>query len=288
MDPTQAKVDQYSTNPVAAQPVSATPYAQPYGQPYTGTYVTTGQPTVVSGYATSSVPMGNSVGGNNPLFVSNGRPYPRGTWGDHICDWPQNLFPSCYCVCCVCCGIYLVAQSKPPSPTIPLSPSLSSRLNPSNSLTISSLSSLSSVAQKVGYASFRAVLAVFALACIIGFILTLVGAGAWIVWIPMIFAFCFALGLRIFIAGKENINDCGGCFGECCVGFWCWYCSVAQSKPLLESPPYLTRSFFCLPLQWLVMCMAIQRCWMAMVIQIVQTSTVECKMSKINGLYLKI
>ncbi len=48
----------------------------------------------------------------------------------------------------------------------------------------------------------------------------------------MIFAFCFALGLRLFIVSKEGINECGAnpCLGECCVGFWCWYCSVAQSK----------------------------------------------------------
>ena len=35
-------------------------------------------------------------------------------WKDSICDWPNNLFPSCYCVCCCCYGMWLLAQSKPP------------------------------------------------------------------------------------------------------------------------------------------------------------------------------
>ncbi len=33
-------------------------------------------------------------------------------WKDSICDWPNNLFPSCYCVCCCCYGMWLLAQSK--------------------------------------------------------------------------------------------------------------------------------------------------------------------------------
>lgn len=39
------------------------------------------------------------------------RPHP-GRWKDTICDWPNNLFPSCYCVCCCCYGMWLLAQSK--------------------------------------------------------------------------------------------------------------------------------------------------------------------------------
>lgn len=38
------------------------------------------------------------------------RPAPY-KWSDSICDWPKNLFPSCYCVCCFFSGIYLTAQS---------------------------------------------------------------------------------------------------------------------------------------------------------------------------------
>jgi hypothetical protein len=84
------------------------------------------------------------------------------------------------------------------------------------------------VAQKTAYASFQTVLISFVVACIVGFIIEIIFGNAWIVWIPMIFSFCFAIGLRLHIAAKENITECGGCFGECCVGFWCWYCSVAQ------------------------------------------------------------
>jgi hypothetical protein len=89
------------------------------------------------------------------------------------------------------------------------------------------------VAQKVGYSNFKSIMGAFIVFCIVGFIIQLAVGGAWIVWIPLIFSFCFALGLRLFIVTKENITECGSspCFGEFCVGFWCWYCSVAQSKP---------------------------------------------------------
>ena len=92
------------------------------------------------------------------------------------------------------------------------------------------------VSQKVGYSSFQSVITAFVCFCIFGFILQLIIGGLWVVWIPMIFAFCFALGLRLHITNKENITECGTnpCLGEFCVGFWCWYCSVAQSKQILS------------------------------------------------------
>lgn len=37
---------------------------------------------------------------------------PINRWADNICDWPKNLYPSCYCTCCVCWGLYIQAQSK--------------------------------------------------------------------------------------------------------------------------------------------------------------------------------
>lgn len=113
MDPVQVKVDQYSNNanPIAAQPVAAPYTTTNYGvnPGYSGTTATPvqHQPMVVQ-----SVPTGYASGSPNPLFVQNGRQYPQGRWGDSICDWPTNLFPSCYCVCCFCCGMYLAAQSK--------------------------------------------------------------------------------------------------------------------------------------------------------------------------------
>jgi hypothetical protein len=100
---TQAKVDQYSVQSV---PVAAQPAPSPYG-----TQAQPVQPTMIyaQGYGQAPTagypqPMGQAAG--------VGRPYPQGVWGDNICSWPENLFPSCYCVCCVCCGMYLVAQSK--------------------------------------------------------------------------------------------------------------------------------------------------------------------------------
>ena len=35
-----------------------------------------------------------------------------GRWGDNICDWPKNLFPSCWCTCCCCYGMWISSQSK--------------------------------------------------------------------------------------------------------------------------------------------------------------------------------
>jgi hypothetical protein len=130
MDPARAKVDQYSNATAVQQPISAQPISQPYG----GTVAT---PIVVQsqgygqqgygqqGYAQQGYPpqaypnlAPQAAGGGpmNPLFMSNGRQYPQGRWGDSICDWPANMYPSCYCVCCVCCGMYLAAQSKEFSP----------------------------------------------------------------------------------------------------------------------------------------------------------------------------
>lgn len=42
----------------------------------------------------------------------SGRNKPLNSWGDSICDWPNNLYPSCYCTCCCCYGMYIVAQSE--------------------------------------------------------------------------------------------------------------------------------------------------------------------------------
>jgi hypothetical protein len=88
-----------------------------------------------------------------------------------------------------------------------------------------------SVGQKVGYSSFQCPVWTYVVIWIVGFIITLAtGAVEWVVLLPMFFAFFYAIGLRIHVANKENIQEFGGCFGEFCCGFWCWYCSVAQSK----------------------------------------------------------
>jgi hypothetical protein len=69
---------------------------------------------------------------------------------------------------------------------------------------------------------------------VIGMIITLAtGSVVWVVLMPMFFAFFYAIALRMHVANRENITEFGGCFGEFCCGFWCWYCSVAQSKSIV-------------------------------------------------------
>jgi hypothetical protein len=200
---TRAKTEQYGNsgfaqaNPVSAIPVSVVTSAPT--QPYTHAVGTIAAPP--QGMYPNSPQQAYMqpvyTGNNIPQNQQQRRQYPRGRWGDSICDWPLNLFPSCYCVCCVCCGIYLAAQ----------------------------------IGQKVGYSNFISVLWAFAAMCVIGFFVQIFTANnAWIVWIPLAFAGIYAIGLRMYIAKKENITECGNnpALGECCVGFWCFYCSVAQ------------------------------------------------------------
>jgi hypothetical protein len=125
MDPARAKVDQYSNATAVQQPISAQPISQPYGGTVATPIVVQSQGYGQQGYVQQGYPpqaypnlAPQAAGGGpmNPLFMSNGRQYPQGRWGDSICDWPANMYPSCYCVCCVCCGMYLAAQSKEFSP----------------------------------------------------------------------------------------------------------------------------------------------------------------------------
>jgi hypothetical protein len=65
---------------------------------------------------------------------------------------------------------------------------------------------------------------------LLGLILTFAtGAGAFLVLIPLLFSFVVSIMLRMHVVRTENITECGP-FGEFCAGFWCWYCSIAQSK----------------------------------------------------------
>mmetsp|Transcript_39117 Transcript_39117/g.28917 ORF Transcript_39117/g.28917 Transcript_39117/m.28917 type:complete len:222 (+) Transcript_39117:60-725(+) len=189
-DPAHAKTEQFANpqyatpqvNPIAAQPATqATTYV-----------VGTVAPPQHAAYAQPYVSATPPVQYNGPPR----RPYPRNRWGDSICDWPLNLYPSCYCVCCVCCGMYLAAQ----------------------------------IGQKTGYSNMNAVLWAFFAFCVLGFFLQIFFGSVLIVWIPMAFAGIYAIGLRLHIVRRENITDCGAnpVMGECCVAFWCWYCSVAQ------------------------------------------------------------
>mmetsp|Transcript_3330 Transcript_3330/g.4597 ORF Transcript_3330/g.4597 Transcript_3330/m.4597 type:complete len:218 (+) Transcript_3330:2-655(+) len=159
-------------------------------------------------YAQSTIVYGQSPVVNHqptysqaqPQVVVNvqptGRTRPLNHWSDSICDWPSNLFPSCYCVCCCCYGVYILAQ----------------------------------MAQKTGFAKFNMVIASYVVFYIVGIIIQAVtGIGA-VVWFPMIFSFVFQIALRLYIVRRDNISDCGSSpyIGEFCCGFWCWYCSIAQ------------------------------------------------------------
>lgn len=115
-NPGQGKTEQYaeqyanpqystpstsSPNPIAAQPVPP--------QPTTYIVGTVAAPPAQAAYAQ---PYMHAMGGVQQTEPPPRRQYPRNRWGDSICDWPLNLYPSCYCVCFVCCGMYLAAQSK--------------------------------------------------------------------------------------------------------------------------------------------------------------------------------
>lgn len=121
---------------------------------------------------------------------------PPNRWKDSICDWPNNLFPSCWCVCCWFYGMYLVAQ----------------------------------MAEKVQCATFRGTIWATVAVWFLCFILSLFVAGGIIIWVPIVFSLIFSIALRLHIVRRDNITECGAqpMIGECCCGFWCWYCSVAQ------------------------------------------------------------
>ena len=90
------------------------------------------------------------------------------------------------------------------------------------------------MSQKTGFTSFQFAIWIFLFVWLVAIILQgVVGAG-FIVWLPLLFAFGYAIALRLHIVRRYNITECGdncfGCIGEFCCGFWCWYCSVVQSK----------------------------------------------------------
>jgi len=195
-------LDKSALNPVPTivQPVAAplTPQANAYGQ-QPGEY--SHQPGQYSGVYAQSPPVYATQAQSQQATVNGGALIkPVGTWGDNICDCTKNLFPSCYCACCVCYGIWLVAQ----------------------------------MAEKTGFAKFNTVITVYVIVWTIAFIIevvTGVGSGV-LVWLPFICTLAYTCALRVFIAQRDSITDCGsgalGLTGECCTAFWCVSCSIAQ------------------------------------------------------------
>jgi len=140
---------------------------------------------------------------SNPTAIDrpNNRPRPRdGKWLDSICDWPSNIFPSCWCACCCCYGMWLVGQ----------------------------------MSEKTGFASFNKVFGAYSVIFLISFILELAIGTTVIIWLPLLTALGISIALRLHIVRKYGITECDqnhsglNQFGECCCGFWCWSCSVSQ------------------------------------------------------------
>eukprot|EP00286_Rhodomonas_abbreviata_P030126 CAMPEP_0181303492 /NCGR_PEP_ID=MMETSP1101-20121128/8591_1 /TAXON_ID=46948 /ORGANISM="Rhodomonas abbreviata, Strain Caron Lab Isolate" /LENGTH=213 /DNA_ID=CAMNT_0023409077 /DNA_START=376 /DNA_END=1017 /DNA_ORIENTATION=- len=181
-NPYAAKEHQYSTPAtVNAHVVSTSPYSASNG--------TFAAAPISAQPASHAAPIQAQ-----PQAIVVSRP-PANRWKDSICDWPSNLFPSCFCACCCCYGMWLNAQ----------------------------------MAQKIGYASFQCVIMTYVILWTICAIISLATAnGIFVFLIPMIFALSFTISLRVHLAARDNITECGGCFGEFCVGFWCWYCSITQ------------------------------------------------------------
>lgn len=92
---------------------------------------------------------------------------------------------------------------------------------------------ISLVSEKSGYMSFNRAFGSYVVVWIFALILQLAVGSSFVIWIPAIFASFFAIGLRLHIVKRYHINECSTSspmneIGECCTGFWCWYCSVAQ------------------------------------------------------------
>jgi len=91
----------------------------------------------------------------------------------------------------------------------------------------------SQISEKVGFGKFNILICLYIAIYIIAIVVEVeTGIGS-VVWLPFICVFLYAIALRLHIVKRDNITECGsdGCcnlFGECCCGFWCFCCSVAQ------------------------------------------------------------
>lgn len=162
-----------------------------YAQPVT---VVQSQPNVVyvNGQPAGYGHNGNVVA-NIGILDMNTRPKPNGEWSDNICDWPKNLYPSCYCSSCCLYGMYIFAQ----------------------------------MSEKTGFMTFRTVLYMTSAVYIISFILQLIFGSGLVSYLPLFFAMFFSIFFRLHVVRRENIRT-NGEFLECCIACWCLPCSTAQ------------------------------------------------------------
>jgi hypothetical protein len=87
------------------------------------------------------------------------------------------------------------------------------------------------VSEKVGHSKFSTAVGMYLVFGTIAFFVQIFTGGAIILWMPLLFSFVYALSLRMYLVKKEKIaTDQPGFITEFCVGFWCFSCSIAQSK----------------------------------------------------------
>eukprot|EP01039_Chlorochromonas_danica_P005153 gene5153-5664_t len=119
---------------------------------------------------------------------------PKNRWADNLCDCKHNLYPSCFCTIFVCYGVWLQAQ----------------------------------MAHKLRMINFWTIIYVFIPYWIVAFVLQIVyPATAVLSWMIFIFSLLLSLAIRSRIVSTDNING-NNQLQECCIGFWCVPCSIAQ------------------------------------------------------------
>lgn len=188
-----------------------------YGAPQGGNnyaqaqaYATPGQSNAGSNGNFGGVPVvvqqpnihGSGLGNPHDPYAERPRrqPPPIGRWADGICDWPSNIWPSCYCVCCIFCGSWILGQ----------------------------------MGEKVGCLKFSYTMLIYCLVLVISLIIEIADPGSSaLFWGPMIFSFVHQICLRLHIVKKHQIQECStnpGCssFGEFCWGCCCCCCSMCQ------------------------------------------------------------
>eukprot|EP01039_Chlorochromonas_danica_P003405 gene3403-3731_t len=165
--------------------IPAVEVTSPHPAPVSSPTPVQGQIIYISnGPATANPIVGPGYRPNERFDAENvARPVrPINRWADNICDWPKNLYPSCYCACCVCWGLYIQAQ----------------------------------MAHKVQLMNFWSVVYIAVTFWVITFILQLIFPSSGIMaWLMAIFSLIFSIILRLRIVARDNINTPGGALSEC-------------------------------------------------------------------------
>lgn len=181
--------------------------SQVYGQQGAGIPVVVAQPaSAYPTYAYDPTRPPQQVHVQQQQVTPPNRPPPPGFWGSNICDWPRNLFPSCWCACCCLHGCWIVGQ----------------------------------MAEKTGFSYFRTIAIAYVCMWIITIAITFTQLASIVVWLPFLFMLFVNIALRLHIVRTRQITECGspadGCgnlSAEFCCGFWCMFCAISQQARLL-------------------------------------------------------